>query len=98
MSARPSLALVPDAGKPARKPRAKPTPDSVKKLQRRARNQAKAIILDAVADMEAMAQTLRRLKDLGDGAPVGVLELSPRVADDLEHKAATMRQLLARQT
>lgn len=96
MTAKPSLSLIP-GGKRERKPPAKPTPASVKALQRRAKSQANSIILDLVASMEALAAQAREVTELGDSAPVGVRDLAPRMADDLEHKAATIRQILGRQ-
>lgn len=91
---RQALALVPSAApSTVRKPRAKPTPESVKKLQARARSQALRICRDFAADLESLAASARAVVSLGDAAPVGVRELAARVADDATFKAATIRKL-----
>lgn len=97
MTERPSLALVsanPVGRVSVRKPKAKPTPASVKRLQERARRDAKALIQDLVANMEALAAQAREVADLGESAPVGVREISPRIASDLENNAKSILRLI----
>lgn len=94
MTARPSSPPTLTLVQPGRKPRPKPTPASVKRLQDRARADARAIIRDLVASMEALAIEARSVAEMGDSAPVGVREIAPRIAEDMEHKALSIRRLI----
>ena len=80
---KPALRLVPDT-RPARKPRAKPTPDSVLQLSQRLKRSGRALSLDLAEKAKALA---------ADALAVSTLPLdavSPGVADDARRTAAAL--------
>jgi len=96
MNPRPYLKAVspaPTAAVVVRKPRVAPTGDSVKKLQARARSQARRIALKFAADLDALAAQAQEVAGLGDAAPAGVRELARAFASSAPFTASNVRKL-----
>lgn len=89
---KPALRLVtPD--KPARKPKAAPTPESVARLLARAKGDGRRLSLAFADQLDALAESARALSAMGDAAAPGVRELSSRVALDAGFQALLIRKL-----
>lgn len=90
----PRLSIVGPAAKRPRKPRAKPTAESVKALQAKARRHAIELCRDLADQMDALAVQAREVAALKDAAPVGAIDVARQLGDEMQGKAANIRRFL----
>lgn len=83
-------------GTPAvRKPRAKPTPESIAKLTERAKRQAVTLSRDFAAELDALTAAAEALASIESAHP-GVREIARSMAVETKARAAGIRRLLGR--